>query len=71
MYLCNASLGAMRYIAAAPAKRLFSFTLPEEALTRLNLATENYLAAQSGRCFSTLEYWKKTLSQSNALKVKI
>ena len=71
MYLCNASLGAMRYIAAAPAKRLFSFTLPEEALTRLNLATENYLAAQSGRRFSTLEYWKKTLSQSNALKVKI
>lgn len=69
MFLCNASLGAMRYIATAPAKRLFSFSLPEEALTRLNLATENYLAAQSGRRFSTLEYWKKTLSQSNALKV--
>ena len=69
LFLCNVSLSAMRYAASAPAKRLFSFSLPDEALTRLNLATESYLAAQAGRRFATLEYWKKTVSQTNALKV--
>ena len=69
LFLCDASLGAMRYIASAPSKRLFSFTLPEEALKRLSLASESYLAAQAGRRFATLEYWKRILFQSDALKV--
>jgi recombinational DNA repair protein (RecF pathway) len=69
LFLCDASLGAMRYIASAPSKRLFSFTLPEEAMKRLSLASESYLAAQAGRRFATLEYWKRILFQSDALKV--
>lgn len=59
--LCDASLNAMRYIASAPSKRLFSFTLPEEALMRLGIASERYLTAQADRRFPTLEYWKKIL----------
>lgn len=62
MLLCGASLQAMRYLVSAPSKRLFSFTLPEEALQRLNQASESYLSTQAGRRFATLEYWKKTCS---------
>ncbi|MBQ8074420.1 MAG: DNA repair protein RecO [Oscillospiraceae bacterium] len=62
MQLCSASLAAMRYLVSAPARRLFSFTLPEEALRRLNQASETYLATQASRRFATLEYWKKICS---------
>lgn len=57
--LCDASLAAMRYLVSAPARRLFSFIVSEDALKRLSDASERYLLAQAGRGFSTLDYWKK------------
>ena len=69
MFLCDSSLGAMRYIVSAPSKRLFSFTLPDDALMRLSLSSESYLSAQAGRRFSTLEYWKRIRSKTDAIKV--
>ena len=58
-YLCRDSLAAMRYIASAPAKQLFSFKIEEDALKRLSKACEDYLLAHSERNFGTLDYWKK------------
>ena len=52
-------LAAMRYVASAPAKKLFSFSLGEEALSRLSRATEQYLLRQSERHFGTLSYYKQ------------
>lgn len=57
--LCNDSLGALRYIAAAPAKQLFSFKLGEGARGRLSDAAERYMLSHAERGFSTLNYWKK------------
>ena len=56
--LCPASLEALRYILAAPAKQLFSFSLDEKALERLSAASESYLLKQTERRYSTLDYWK-------------
>lgn len=52
-------LEAMRYIASAPAKKLFSFTLAEDGLDRLSRVTEQYLLRQSERRFGTLSYYKQ------------
>jgi len=52
-------LAAMRYIASAPAKKLFSFSLGAEALGRLCRVTEQYLLRQSERRFGTLLYYKQ------------
>ncbi|MBO5555633.1 MAG: DNA repair protein RecO [Oscillospiraceae bacterium] len=57
--LCDASLAALRYVAFAPAKQLFSFHLEDGALTRLSDAAERYLQAHTERRFSTLDYWKR------------
>lgn len=56
--LCPDSLKALRYIASAPAKQLFSFRLSQEAMGRLSSAAERYLLAQTERQFHTLNYWK-------------
>lgn len=56
--LCPDSLKALRYIASAPAKQLFSFRLSDEALMRLGSATERYLLVHTERQFQTLNYWK-------------
>lgn len=56
--LCPDSLKALRYIASAPAKQLFSFRISNEALARLGAAAERYLLAQTERQFHTLNYWK-------------
>lgn len=56
--LCKGSLAALRYILAAPAKQLFSFSLDEQAGKRLSAAAEQYLLRQTERRFSTLDYWK-------------
>ncbi|MBR3292827.1 MAG: DNA repair protein RecO [Oscillospiraceae bacterium] len=55
---CDA-LAAMRYIAEAPAKRLFSFSLGGESLQRLSAASEAYLLRQTERRFGTLDYYKQ------------
>ena len=57
--LCEGSIAAMRYIRTADAKRLFSFSLSPDALSRLGSATERYLLCQTERSFATLDYWKK------------
>ena len=52
------TLAAMRYIASADAKRLFSFTLSDTALTELNGLTESYLSMRLERGFFTLDLYK-------------
>lgn len=52
------TLEAMRYIASADAKRLFSFTLSDTALTELNGLTESYLSMRLERGFFTLDLYK-------------
>lgn len=56
--LCEASLTAMRYIAGADNKKIFSFTLEEAPTTRLNAACEAYVSTQLERRFAALDYWK-------------
>lgn len=53
------ALAAMRHIAKAPAKRVFSFVIPEESEERLGRASEAFLRQQLDRSFSSLDYWKK------------
>lgn len=53
------ALAAMRYIAAADAKKLFSFSLSDEAAERLGLVAEAYLLRQTERRFGTLDYYKQ------------
>lgn len=57
--LSPAALEAARYIAAAPAKQLFSFAIEEADLKSLAAAAEKYIIEHTERKFSTLEYWKK------------
>ncbi len=52
------ALRAMRHICAAPARRLLSFTVGDEATLRLSAAAERYFLRRAERGFSTLEYWK-------------
>ncbi len=53
------ALAALRYLASAPAKKLFSFSIGEEALGALGRVTESYLLRQSERRFGTLDYYKQ------------
>lgn len=52
------TLEAMRFILAAPPKRIFSFRIPAEAERRLGDVCEAYAAVQLERGFGTLDYWK-------------
>ena len=56
--LTAAVLEAMRYIVYCDGKKLFSFTLGEEALSQLSGITESYLTTQLERGFSTLDFYK-------------
>ena len=51
-------LAAMRYIADAEPRRLFSFRLSEEGLQQLSHITESYLTMRLERGFSTLDFYK-------------
>ena len=62
------ALAAMRYLAAAPAKKLFSFSLGEEAAERLSLVAEQYLLRQTERRFGTLEYYKQIRSSGFGIR---
>jgi DNA repair protein RecO (recombination protein O) len=57
--LCNGSLGALRYITSCDAKKIFSFKLTDDALSRLSRASEAFVSAQLDRPFKTLEYYKQ------------
>lgn len=61
MPLSGASLAALRYIASADSKRLFSFRLSEAAARELADAAESYLLTRLERGFSTLDYYKSLL----------
>ena len=52
------SLAAVRHIVSAPAKREFSFVIPEESERRLSRAAEAFVRWQLDRGFSSLDYWK-------------
>lgn len=54
-----AARDAMRYVAAAPAKKIFSFSLSPEAGRQFCAICEGYLLAQLERGFRSLEYWKR------------
>ena len=53
---------AAEYILKCEAKKLFAFTLKEEALNELSKAVEKYLLAHLDKQFRTLEYYKKVLT---------
>ncbi len=59
MPLTSGALAALRYVAAAPAKKLFSFTLEGEDLKSFARAAELYLQAHAERSFPTLAYYKQ------------
>lgn len=52
------TLDAMRYIASAQPKRIFSFEIPPAAQRQLGDVCEAYSAVQLERGFGTLDYWK-------------
>ncbi len=55
--LSLASLQGMRYVTGAPAKRIFSFSLPEEAKHEFYRACEKYLVNQLECSFRTLDFY--------------
>lgn len=57
--LCASSLAAARYIEAADDRRIFSFSLSDDALLRLSEVCEKYVLRQLERDFRTLDYYKK------------
>ncbi len=58
MPLDDAALAAVRHIVSAPAKKEFSFVLPEESLRRLSLVCEAFVRRQLDKNFYSLDYWK-------------
>lgn len=56
--LCGESLKALRYIVYGDPKRLYSFALSGEALSRLSVASEAFVTAQLERNFRTLDFYR-------------
>ena len=54
-------LHAMRYIVGCDPKKLFSFTISDEAMATLAQITEGYLCTQLERGFSALDFYKSLL----------
>lgn len=52
-------LSAVRFICLAPAGKIFSFSLPEDALFSLATLAERYLKSVAAKKFKTLEFYKK------------
>ena len=52
------ALAAARHIVNAPAKKEFSFSVPEASEERLARACETYVRRQLDRGFPSLDYWK-------------
>ena len=59
------ALQAMRYVTAAPAKRLFSFEWTEQNRKDFSRAAELYLQAHAERSFPTLAYYKQFQNNSD------
>lgn len=54
------ALCAMRYVIGAHPKRIFSFSLTEEALDTLGSVSESYILNHIGHGFTTLNFYKET-----------
>lgn len=54
-------LEAMRYICSCHSKKIFAYTLGEEALMMLSQVAELYLVTQLERGFATLDFYKSLL----------
>ena len=54
-------LQAMRYICFCGSRKIFGFTLSQEAMAQLADVTEAYLTTQLERGFSTLDFYKSLL----------
>lgn len=52
------ALAALRHIVGAPAKREFSYVIPEESEARLGRASESFVRRQLDKNFYSLDYWK-------------
>ena len=58
------ALAALRYVTAAPAKKLFSFALEGADMQSFARAAELYLQAHAERSFPTLAYYKQFQNNS-------
>ena len=58
MPLCAGSLAGLRHAIYGDPKRLYAFTLGDEALGRLSDAAEAFVLTQMERGFRTLDYYK-------------
>lgn len=58
MPLTQSTLAAMRHVAYGDPKRLFSFPIDAEGLTRMGDVSEAYLLTQLERGFRTLDFYK-------------
>lgn len=57
MVLSKGILAAMRHILYSELEKLFSFTLPENALLRLGEITQKYIIVQLDKQFDTLDFY--------------
>jgi DNA repair protein RecO (recombination protein O) len=60
--LSKGALAAMRHIVYADFERLFSFALPDAALSELSLAVQEYLLCRIERTFPTLEFYNSLIT---------
>ena len=61
MPISPAVLQAMRYICFCASRKIFGFTIPDDAMRQLADVTESYLTTQLERGFSTLDFYKSLL----------
>ena len=61
LHLSAGALAAARHVVTADAKKLYSFSLPEEELKQLAKATETFALTQLERGFRTLDFYKSLL----------
>lgn len=62
--LTPATLAALRYILAEDADKIFSFSLPEEALAQLAAISEKFLLYHAEKNFSSLTYYKQMIDET-------
>ena len=61
--LSKGALAAMRHMVYADFEKLFSFSLPDAALTQLSFAVQEYLLCQVEHSFPTLEFYNSLVSE--------
>lgn len=61
IHITPAALDAIRYVTSCPAKKIFSFKIPERDFVSFTIAVEGYTLAQLERSFPTLDYYKELL----------